>query len=394
MTPLSNQLASRLSSESASRPATVAFVDLAALASNLRVVRDSIGERCQVLAVVKADAYGHGAPAVAQALLSLGVKHFAVATLSEGVVLREARISAPVLVMGGIQPEDYPTAWAYRLTPVLYDASQLPLLARCVPRRLRPYPVHLKIDTGMARLGLSPEELADVLASPEWGRTLMIEGLMTHLADADGADPAYTHRQLQRFGALLAVVEKAGIRAPLIHAANSAAILRHPSARFTAVRPGIMLYGYHTLAGEEALPALRPALSWTTKVVQVRAVAPGDSVSYNRAFVARRPLRVAVLPVGYADGYSRALSNRGAVLIQGFRAPIVGRICMDLTMVDVTACPDVRPGTDAVLLGAQEGGRITADDLAAWVGTIPYEILCAVGPRVPRIYLPASSPTA
>ena len=213
---------------------------------------------------------------------------------------------------------------------------------------------------------------------------------MTHLADADNRDPGYTDRQLARFRSLIEAVRTMGLRIPLIHAANSAAILRHPASHFSAVRPGLMLYGYHTLTDGGPAPDLKPVLALTTKVVQVKRVAQGDSISYNRTHVASRPSRIAVLPIGYADGYNRLLSNRGTVLLEGQRAPVVGRVCMDLTMVDVTDIPAVRAGSEAVLIGAQNGLRVTADDLASLVGTIPYEILCAIGPRVPRVYLPAS----
>ncbi len=390
MISLPAQPARRASEQSGTRPPTVALIDLAALAHNVAVVRRAIPSSCQIIAVVKADAYGHGAAQVAQALSRMGVTRFAVATFAEGVLLRKARLSSPVLVMGGMQPEDYRAAVAHRLTPVVHDRSQLAALAGVLRRRARPYPIHLKVDTGMSRLGLSVEDVAAVLQESDWRHRLQVEGLMTHLADADNADPTFTDRQLDRFRSLVETVTTMGLRIPLIHAANSAAVLRHPASHFSAVRPGLMLYGYHTLADGESSPDLAPILTLTTKVVQVRRVAQGDSISYNRTHVASRPSRIAVLPVGYADGYNRLLSNRGAVLLEGQRAPIVGRICMDLTMVDVTEIPAVRTGSEAVLIGAQGELRVTADDLAALIGTIPYEILCAIGPRVPRFYLPSS----
>ncbi len=356
----------------------------------MAVVRRSVPPSCQIIAVVKADAYGHGAVPVAHALSRMGVTRFAVATLAEGVALRKARLSSPILVMGGLQPEDYRTAVAHRLTPVVHDRPQLAELAQSLRRRAHPYPIHLKVDTGMSRLGLSVDDVTAVLGESDWRRRLQVEGVMTHLADADNADSGYTHRQLARFQSLIGAIKTMGLRIPLVHAANSAAILRHPASHFSAVRPGLMLYGYHTLAGGEPPPDLKPVLTLTTKVVQVRRVAQGDSISYNRTHVASRPSRIAVLPVGYADGYNRLLSNRGAVLLEGQRAPIVGRVCMDLTMVDVTDIPSVRTGSEAVLIGVQDGLRVTADDLASLIGTIPYEILCAIGPRVPRIYLPLS----
>jgi alanine racemase len=209
---------------------------------------------------------------------------------------------------------------------------------------------------------------------------------MTHLADSDNADPAYTKAQLERFRAVIRFTQTEKLSVPLIHAANSGAILGHPDARFTAVRPGIMLYGYHTSAHLTPAPELRPVLSLTTKVAQVRKLKPGESTSYNRTYVVRRPSRIAVLPLGYADGYSRLLSNKGAVLINGKRVPVVGRVCMDMTMVDATDVPGVAPGTDVTLIGREDDQQITANDLALWMGTISYEILCRLGRRVQRVY--------
>jgi alanine racemase len=225
-----------------------------------------------------------------------------------------------------------------------------------------------------------------LLQTDPFGTLLYAEGLMTHLADADSDDPHFTALQLERFGAVVHRLEAAGLRIPLIHAANSAGILRHPRSHFSLVRPGIMLYGYQAARLDDPSSPLTPVLSLATRVVQVRNVDPGDSVSYNRLFIASRPSRIAVLPIGYADGYSRLLSNRGFVLIRGQRVPIAGRVCMDMTMVDATHLPEIVPGDEAVLIGRQGAECISAADLAAWLDTIPYEILCAIGPRVVRSY--------
>ncbi|WP_447976588.1 alanine racemase [Candidatus Nitrospira bockiana] len=365
---------------------TLAVVDLDALAHNLRYLRRCIPDSCEILAVVKADAYGHGAVRVTQALRTLGVHRFGVATLEEGLTLRRAGIEEPVLVMGALLPEQCADAVAHGLTPIVHHPDIADHLAKAVPAAFAPYPVHLKHETGMGRLGLSGDEILALLRAPIFQDRLRAEGLMTHLADADNADPSFTHDQVHRFRVLLDRVKAAGFAVPLVHAANSAAILFHPFAHFNVVRPGLMLYGYHTAAHARDAVDLRPVLSLSAKVVQVRTLAAGDSVSYNRQFIAPRPSRIAVLPIGYADGYSRLLSNRGAVLIRGRRAPIVGRVCMDMTMVDVTGIPNVIPGDEAVLIGQQGGLRITAAHLAAWSQTIPYEVLCAIGPRVHRVY--------
>jgi len=235
----------------------------------------------------------------------------------------------------------------------------------------------------MDRLGLTQDEALDVLTS-SWPATLQLDGLMSHLARTDEPDAAPTEEQLARFRALLDAVKSKRVPVPLAHIAGSAAILRFPASHFDMVRPGLMLYGY--APGSIRSADLRPALAWKTRIVQVKRVKPGQAVSYGGTFVAPRHTTLAALPVGYADGYGRGLSNRGQVLIGGRPAPVVGRVCMDLTIVDVTDHPPPHPGDEAVLLGEQGSARITADDLAAWLGTISYEVLCQIGRRVVRIY--------
>lgn len=381
-------------------PPTVATIDLSALAHNLSQVRRRISSTCEILAVVKADAYGHGAAAVTRALAQLGVSRFGVATLQEGVALREANVRESILIMGVLFPDQAAEVIAHRLTPVVYDADMVASLVRHTRSRPKPYPVHIKVDTGMACLGFAPERVLPLLQSPPFKGPLRAEGLMTHLADADSQDPRFTETQITRFRAVITQIQAAGLSVPLAHAANSAAILCYPSVHGALVRPGIMLYGYSpvghgvpdngcpgaTGAPAASLPALEPVLSLTTKVAQVRTLGSGQSVSYNRSFVARRRSRIATLAIGYGHGYSRALSNRGFVLIGGRRAPIVGRVCMDMTLVDVTGIPGVRAGNEAVLIGCQGSERLWADEVASWLGTIPYEVLCAIGPRVTRLY--------
>jgi alanine racemase len=366
---------------------TVATIDLSALAHNVEQIRRAV-PTCEILAVVKADAYGHGALTITQALGRLGITRFAVATLQEGMALRDGGVRAAILVMGALVPEQLPDLIGYRLTPVLSEAATARQLIDLLRTKTRPYPVHIKVDTGMGRLGLLPDAALDLLQSPALKGSLRAEGLMTHLADADAEEASYTHAQIERFQQLVDRTKSVGLSIPLLHAANSAAILCHPVARFTAVRPGIMLYGYHT-AKRPSHVTLKPVLSFSTQVAQVRTMAAGESVSYNQSYVTPSRRRIAVLPVGYADGYSRTFSNRGWVLIHGSKAPIVGRVCMDMTMVDVTDILDVKPGDQAVLIGRQGSNEISAMDLARWQDTIPYEILCGIGHRVRRIYHPA-----
>ena len=362
---------------------TVVEISLPALRHNFRQVARRVGT-VSIIAVVKANAYGHGAVPVTRTLLTAGAHQLGVATVAEGQELRHAGITAPILVMSGIFPDDVPLLQELNLTPVLPSRDAIFTAARLVHPRSAPLPVHLKVDTGMSRLGLTKEEFLDILRST-WPPTLRLEGLMSHLASADARDGESAENQLARFRELLDAAKSAGLTVPAAHIANSAAILRFPASYFDLVRPGLMLYGY--VNGPAAGADLRPALSWKTHIVQVKRVGAGQPVSYGGTFVTSRPSTLAILPVGYADGYSRALSNRGHVLVGGRTVPIVGRVCMDLTVVDVSDLPDIRPGDEAVLLGRQGAAAITADDLAAWQDTISYEILCRISPRLTRVYL-------
>ncbi len=339
------------------------------------------------MAVVKANAYGHGATGVTRALVRSGVSRFAVVSVEEGVTLRQAGINAPIVVLGALFPEQIPDLIAHQLTPVISDAAILPTLSQAAAALNGPYPVHLKIETGMGRLGLSIDDLRAVAQSPHLQGPLQLEGLMTHLADTDGPTEDTTSRQLSVFQEAVTRLTGQGCAVPLLHAANSAGLVRFPEARFSLVRPGIMLYGYHSLPDSVPAPQLKPVLSLRTAIAQLRTVSPGRPVSYNGTFVATRPTRVAVLPIGYADGYSRRLSNRGKVLIHGRRVPIIGVVCMDMTLVDVTDLDDPRVGDEVVLIGRQGHDMIGADEIADWTGTISYEVLCSIGPRVPRHYL-------
>ena len=365
---------------------TYATVNLAALAHNLSCIKRYLSPGCEVMAIVKANAYGHGAVEIAQSLARQGIGQFAVASLDEGIELRLAGLTASIVVLGALFEEQIADLIAHKLTPVVSDGRILPTLAKAAHSQPAPYPIHLKVETGMGRLGFSPEELLTVLDNPLLHSPLKVEGLMTHLADADGTNSNFTERQLESFNALLEQIRLRGLTVPLVHAANSAAIVRFPGAHFSLVRPGIMLYGYHTLPASIPDPDLRPVLSLHTTVAQLRTIPQGSSVSYNGTFVAQRQTRIAVLPIGYADGYSRRLSHRGSVLIQGHRAPIVGLVCMDMIMVDVTDLAPVQVGETVTLIGQQGKESIWADEVAGWIGTIPYEVLCGIGSRVPRIY--------
>ena len=366
---------------------TVATVDLTALTHNLSQFRQILSPGCDVMAVVKANAYGHGAIETSRTLIQHGVTRLAVFSTEEGMALRQAGITVPIVVLGPVFQEQFGDIFASQLTPVVSDPSMLTALAQAAASRAIPYPIHLKIETGMGRLGLTQAELVALISAHKFPPSLRVEGLMTHLADTDGSNSDATEEQLRRFRDALKIILKEGFHVPLIHVSNSCGAVRFPSAHFSLVRPGIMLYGYHTLPSTVETPDLRPVLSLKTRIAQLRTIQPGETVSYNRTFTARRPTRIAVLPIGYANGLSRQLSNRGAVLIRGQRAPIAGLVCMDMVMVDVTEIPGTAVGDETILIGRQGNDEITASEIAKWTDTIPYEVLCAISPKIPRLYL-------
>lgn len=364
---------------------TTASVDIDALRANVRAIRGLLQPGTKIFAAVKGDAYGHGAVRCAQAIAADG---FGVALVEEGAQLRDAGITAPILCMGGTGRDGAEETVGRGLTPVLYDegdAERLDQAARAVGRR---QPVHLKVDTGMGRLGVPLPHWAYFLDRIARFRWLEVEGLMTHFAESESPDPTFTHEQARRFQDAVTIARGRGYHPSLLHVCNSGAILAHPKLHFGAVRPGLLLYGVAPAAWLADRIALTPVMRVSTRVLFVRDLPSGASVSYGRRFVTRRPSRIATLPMGYADGYPRALGNHAAVLVHGQRCPVVGVVCMDLCMVDVTAVEaTVESGDEVVLLGAQGSARISADELATWAGTIPYEILCGFSERVPRRYM-------
>lgn len=364
-------------------PAT-AEINLAALLHNFREVSRKIGPERSIIAVVKADAYGHGAVQVSQTLQDAGVKMLGVALVQEGAELRQAGIRVPILMMGSLLKEQIPLMIEHQLTPVLFQPELLPALEREAEQRNMILPIHLKVDTGMGRLGIQPAETAAFLKEISRHKRLKVEGLMTHLANADRRDKAASAFQIALWNKILKIVRDSGLEIPYIHVSNSAAILNLPEIHSNPVRPGIMLYGY--VSGFQPELSLEPVLSFKTRVVHLKTVPQGTPVSYGGIFTTSRKSIIATLAVGYADGYSRILSNTAQVLIRGKRVPVVGRVCMDMTMADVTENPEVALGDEAVLIGKQGSDIITAAEVAGWAGTIPYEILCAISKRVPRVY--------
>jgi alanine racemase len=371
---------------------TRAEINLEALRHNLRVIQRHAGS-ARVWAVLKADGYGHGAPAVARTLeRDRRVDGFCVALLEEGVELREAGIVAPILVMGGHYGNAHEEVIARGLVPVVHDAGQIASFARLVRAGVAsgPIDVHLKVDTGMARLGVTMKELPALAGKLADYPEVRIRGLMTHLACAEGVDERDTAEQVARFEEATALLARHGIQVDARHAANSAALLRG-LARFDAVRPGISLFGVSPRVGEEPLARdLKPVMRVRTEIVAVRAVEAKAQVGYGATWRAPGPARIATVAMGYADGLSRQLGNRGHVLVRGKRAPIVGAVSMDMAMIDVTALDGAAEGDEVVVLGAQEGplGRdaIGADEIASHAGTIPWEVLTSISRRVPRFY--------
>jgi alanine racemase len=365
---------------------TVCFVDLNALGWNFRQIRSKVGSQVKVLSMVKANGYGHGAAAISKALAAEGSDAFGVATTEEGVELRQAGICTPILVLAGAYPDQVDQFFDNSLTPVIHALASLEELDAIVHRRKKSLNVHLKIDTGMGRIGLLAAEFNSWLPKIKTLKALKIEGVFSHFSHAESVEGSYTRQQLLTFQGIVERLRAEGIFPSLVHLANSAATITLPQAYFDMVRPGLMLYGIYPSPAMASQICLKPVLSWKTRILQLKKVPAGSSISYGQTFVTKRESFIATLPIGYADGYPRLLSNRGEVLVTGKRAPVAGRVCMDLTMIDVTDIGKIQQGDEVVLLGRQGDAEISADDMAAWADTISYEILTSIGARVPRIH--------
>jgi alanine racemase len=373
--------------------ATVAEIDLDAFKHNLGRIRSLLEPDVKIMAVVKANAYGHGAIPCAKAALEAGADWLGVAVLEEGVELRYSGIDAPILVMGGIFPDEAKNLIQYGLSTSVSDYSLARELSIQAEKQGKTVGVHLKIDTGMGRLGMLPDELPGFMEQTQSLKNLRVEGIFTHLSSADEANPEFTREQLSRLGQSIDSLKSKGIAVPMVHAANSSGILNFSASHLDMVRPGISLYGTLGLSAKNSNPnqnssaEFKQVMQWKTKILQIRNLPKGASLSYNRRFTTERESQIAVLPVGYADGLNRKLSNNMEVLVRGQRTPQVGTICMDLCLIDVTDIKGVQCEDEVVLFGKQENEMITVDEMAQCCGTISYEILCNVGKRVPRVYL-------
>ena len=363
-------------------------IDLSAIGQNTQRFKQIVGPDVRVLVSLKADAYGHGALRVARTVVRNGAEWLGVATVSEAAPLRQAGVDAPILVFGYIAPWQAREAVRLNLRATIFTSELARALSQAATDLGGQLPVHIKVDTGMARLGLRAEDIEGIVRFCDEAHALpglIVEGLFTHFATADSADQTYALRQLERFEHVLAALDARGLRPPIVHAANSAAALTLTQARYDMVRPGIAIYG---LAPSEETPlpvGFRPALAFKTQVAQVKEIPAGEGISYGATYITSAPTRIAVLPVGYADGFRRAPANWGEVLVRGRRAPLLGRVCMDQCMIDVTDIPGVRQGDEVALIGRQGDDELTADEVARKLGTIAYEVTSELLARVPRV---------
>ena len=370
-----------------SRRVTRAEVHLQRIADNVRAVCDLIGPDTALLAVIKADGYGHGAIPVAQCALAAGASWLGVACVDEGIALRQAGVQAPILVMGYAAPAELQVAVRGDLTITLGTAAQSAALLAAARHTGGHVRVHLKIDTGMGRFGILPHQLGDVARTLRATPEIVVEGCFTHLARGE-EDPALaTKAQIAVFEEALAVLRRQGISPGMLHMANSGGTLRAPQARFNMVRTGLLLYGYRPDGGHEPSLPLQPALEVHSCLVRVETLAAGSRIGYGHTHVLERATRTGLVPIGYADGLQRSLSGVGYLVAGGRRVPIIGRISMDQCMIDLSEVPEAREGNPVVVIGQQGEAEVWADDAATWAGTISYEILCGISPRVPRYYV-------
>jgi len=365
---------------------TWAEIDLDAITDNVKAFRRYVGPRVEIFAVVKDNAYGHGAVPVARAALEAGATRLAVNRAIEGQELRRGGIGAPVLVMGYTPPPGAEMIAERRLTPSVVTSEFAQALAGQATARGATISVHVKVDTGMSRYGLLPHEVLDFLRFLATLPSLRLEGLFTHFATADALDQSHVRQQLAVLSEVVGAVRAAGFVVPFVHAANSAAMMRLPEAHFDAVRPGVAMYGLDPSEEWPPIFPIRPALTLKSRVSRLRVLPAGSAVSYGRTWIAQQPFRAALVPIGYGDGYHRILSNRASVLIDGQRAPICGRVCMDQFVVDVTHIEGVQQDDEVVLVGSQGGERIRAEEVAKLAGTIVQEVTTSLLPRVVRVF--------
>lgn len=372
------------------RRPTWAEINLGNLAFNFHSVKKLVGANLEYMAVVKADAYGHGAIECARRLEAENIDWLAVALPEEGVELRRSGIKKPVLCLGGFWNEQHKLLLDYNLTPVISQITQAESLDRAAQNRNATADIHVKIDTGMGRIGVRWDEVREFAAELKRYKNLRVEGLMTHFAAADNlAENDYTNEQIRRFYGAVRIFEESGFRLVYKDLANSPGAVAHEKSRGNMVRLGGVLYGLggDVLPAEIEKPALKPVLSVSSRIAQLKRVNKGETLGYSRTYTTARDSLIATVPIGYHDGYTRRLSNLGRVIVNGVFAPIVGRVSMDWTIIDVTDVPNVKLDDRVILMGEQDGLKIDAEEIARLTGTISYEITCALGRRVPRQYV-------
>ena len=366
-------------------------IDLAALRYNFSKVKELVKQSTAVLAVVKSDAYGHGMVPVARELENLGVEYLGVSTCREGVALRQGGVKSPVLLLLGVEEDELAQVIQYRLTPAIFRSDVAQAVSAAALTAGTVIPVHLKIDTGMGRLGVPYGEADQFLELINSLEGIRVEGLLSHFASADEGDKSFSNKQLERFRRILGQAQNVGLKPRYAHIANSAGVIDLPDSYLQLVRPGLMLYGAPPSQELHHPIPLRPVMTVKTRVLQLKEVPAGSPIGYGCTYTTTRPSLIATLPVGYDDGYDRLLSNKGEVLLRNRRAPVVGRISMCLTTVDVTDIPGVQPDDEVVLLGRQGDEEITADDIAAKISTINYEIFCNLGGYRNKVFLNSSA---
>ncbi len=366
---------------------TIAIIDLSALRHNYHGLKKILAPEQKVMAVVKADAYGHGDIEVSRTLEDAGCEFFGVAIAEEGIRLRLAGIKRPVIVLGGIYPGQVKEVFEHDLTPVVFDIATARLLDKEAKKTNAAKKIHVKIDTGMGRLGILPGDVEAFFKKLKGLENLRIEAVLSHFAEAEDDD--FSKTQLNAFLECIETIKRAGIAPDYIDMANSAATVLYAEARLNLIRPGIMLYGSLPMARPMENLRVKPVMELKTKILYIKKLGPGKPVSYGRRFVTKRQSSIAIIPIGYADGLPRSLGNAGEVLVRGLRARIAGTVCMDIAMVDVTDVPGASVGDDVFIIGGEGKAAITAEEVAQRAGTISYEIFCGISQRVPRAYIKA-----
>ena len=363
---------------------TWAEIDLKAIKHNYRAIQSLVGKNTSIMAVVKANAYGHGLTEVSRILEKEKIKYLGVATLDEAILLRKSGVKTPILVLSSLLPDEAEKAVKNNITLTLCNKELLEALDKLTQKGFKPK-IHIKVDTGMGRLGVWHENAAQFVIEVKKHKKIELEGIYTHFSIA-GRDRFFTQYQIDSFEELLSALEKIKISIPLKHAANSIACVDWKKSHLNMVRPGIIIYGIYPKRNFSKLIKLKPAFSLKTKVAFIKNTPPGRSISYGRTYITQSNTKIATLPIGYADGYGRILSNKAEVLIRGHRAPVVGKVTMDQIMIDLGHVKGVKVGDEAVLIGKQKKDEIRLEKLARIAGTIPYEIVTGITSRVPRIY--------